>query len=747
MKKIIKYLFVFILLFELLTPFLPVKAEEKHEKGDLSCPDKTKNGVTCKENKKGNEVISVEITTEKDGITITKIVKKTDVLGDYEVSFNINGTAPQNTSSEAYIVILFDTSNTFKNNIDDAIDAIMTFSNKFKNNSKYHLALVQFAGYSVAKNKPLSAQLSSNINQGKFVTTGFEKKFFCGFMDEKIYNGSGCVEKPDKSPHWFYSRIDAGLWKANSLFSSAPSDASKYIVIFGDGDYNKENWAGNWKSQVKILNDNYEDNLTYIALKYPGGHSNKMKDIIGEKGKYYNTEKNKNAMIDAFNKVADDIETEEKSRIFSGKLTDTIGQDFIYNNGKKTVSKSFKNITSVTMEPFIISIRRDAQEGWHNTNNRFVFKYDNDKKIECNDNPKVYWVPEVYEFTSCRDSSINVNMDVNEKLGTITFKDGQVKSYYNRVCRENLKSHLNINNTKEGNKKISIKERMGLSVDLYLSTTVTCTYNFNKEEFDKDKKYYEDELKKATGKNKNSIQKILDEFEKVEKQYNDNLKKDENQFSDYKERFKNQNAILTLKYNDKENEIINNAFVNNGDVVEKNKSCDASKSKCTITLNKTMMLKKECLSMENGSVTSCDANSNDLINGGNKHYLKPDKTSANISVKLSNLGIGQTAMINMKDENDPACNISITKRSSSIVYRQIELSDPFLQIQTKKQRSIGQNWKNKKYNFVKIIDSNTWSTNKIIEYQYEISKTDIEKIKKKYIIRRSRKLLRYRMWF
>ena len=63
-----------------------------------------------------------------------------------------------------------------------------------------------------------------------------------------------------------------------------------------------------------------------------------------------------------------------------------------------------------------------------------------------------------------------------------------------------------------------------------------------------------------------------------------------------------------------------------------------------------------------------------------------------------------------------------------VQYRIIDVTDPFLTNFSNKTRSIGTNWKNNKYNFTKIIKSDTWTNNP--EYTFKISKVNIQNIVK-----------------
>ena len=82
-----------------------------------------------------------------------------------------------------------------------------------------------------------------------------------------------------------------------------------------------------------------------------------------------------------------------------------------------------------------------------------------------------------------------------------------------------------------------------------------------------------------------------------------------------------------------------------------------------------------------------------------------------------------------QNSNNPKCEFTIGNLDKTL-FRQIELSDPFIQGYTNKSRSIGKNWQNTNYNFVNIIKSNIWKNDNNFEYKYSMSKVDVENIKK-----------------
>ena len=70
---------------------------------------------------------------------------------------------------------------------------------------------------------------------------------------------------------------------------------------------------------------------------------------------------------------------------------------------------------------------------------------------------------------------------------------------------------------------------------------------------------------------------------------------------------------------------------------------------------------------------------------------------------------------------------SYTSSNTDILYRQIDVVDPFLKTYNA-ERKVGKNYLNSKYNFVNIIKSDIWSQS--YAYQYLLSKANVDSIRK-----------------
>ena len=201
---------------------------ENQQKGDLSCPggvssDKCKmyDAFGNELNVAGSNVWEVRVTEQKNDVEVTKSVKKTNIIGRFEVKFytkGINMVAPR-ISKGAYVVIIRDASASLsQSQLTASTNAIKNFVNRLSSEpyADYYFALIQF-GKQLAK---------SSINEVFHKNSLAENVRFCSRKD----TDSRCSQGED-------SNIDYAIEKANSLLKTVPSDASKWVIIVGDGRY------------------------------------------------------------------------------------------------------------------------------------------------------------------------------------------------------------------------------------------------------------------------------------------------------------------------------------------------------------------------------------------------------------------------------------------------------------------------------------------------------------------------------
>lgn len=762
MKKIVYIIFIVILIF--VNVDIYPKADDKPEKGDLRCPKTSAGAKYCKEYIDGNgKVYKTEITVSNNDVKVTKVVEKTDNIGEYSVFFKSEGEITNYVSP--YIVVLMDTSGSVKDDLETAKNAIINFSNDLKGSN---FALVQFA-----------REVSNRSKNNGFSKQTFKKEMFAGYCED----GMGGA-----------SFVNTGLDRAYDLLKNIDENLPKYIVLFGDGEYNFHNDTSDWGKMERALDKlKTIKNLHYIGIRFLSSH----KEIRGNEytgdvslenlkvklwegaynlcyddiKKYTKTEDSPTRfricntavmkhIIDSnggglsiytdstdwkkdFESAASDIKKSLKISFssYTGVIDDVVGSDFSPRGTKEVYVKKINEYT----KSFTIKIDKNAKTGWgHFTNNGFTYFYGDDKVIESKVNPEVYWEQESLDWNYCSDVSTTSSKKV----------DGG--EYHRVTCEQGwgntlgYRAELKVNSLSVKTSTFNIHNGMGFPITIDLTSNLRCTIQFDKDKFMNKYDNLNKKLNELTGddentqKEKASIEKQINNLIEYLNNFLNKYSNDSNQIGplkEYKNIFEQQKALLKINYTSKNYNEVN--FVNKGDV---NSNIDCSNMDltnilgkniylnriCVLSSNKTMQLPSICLSMKGGTSEKCQDNSTSQLNGGNNYYIDLDESSGYVSVYLDNATfIGKTIKLEGNKKNDDnSYKCQFTTSISSPIYRQIELTDPFVQTYTNKKRTIGKNWLNdsRKYNFVKIIDPEIW--NKTFEYQYSMSKVDVEEIKK-----------------
>ncbi len=158
-----------------------------------------------------------------------------------------------------------------------------------------------------------------------------------------------------------------------------------------------------------------------------------------------------------------------------------------------------------------------------------------------------------------------------------------------------------------------------------------------------------------------------------------------------------------------------------------------SERTCTIAYSKEMALEDSCLNMTTGEQETCVTDSNKQIAGGSKFYTKMQEEYGIITINIPGLGMNGNVDVSLStDESgeDLSCTFDSSKKLTDIMYRQIDLDDPFLESYDPK-REVGENYSSHgqyKYNFENIIKPETWRQTS--DYYYSMSKEDIQTIRK-----------------
>lgn len=739
MKK--KLLIIFLILF---TPFI-VNADPK--KGDLRCPVEELDGARCTETKDQNgTIISTRITkkqTQSNGsyAQVSKVVSKVpNELGRYEVKFEISGKniATNVAKGDVYIIIGFDTSTTMnKEQFDVAKGAIKSFANKLcPDNTKceYNIMLVQFA------KKP-------NIRRS------FEKKNLDDFTD---------FYEIGKSAIGTTSELGEFYKLASEKFNTLPANAQKYVVVFGDGMYyygvgcdilntsptsetNHTNCNTVREYKAKLESQNVKMyGIKYRERRWADTHKSSrracagktfdwcdelyMKKYVSETNYFsaLTTEEFESKFIEAAGKIEGSVEN--KTETVPSTLTDKLGHNFtILNQGDATKSFEIKKISETVYrtEPFYIEINRESEtKTWHATNEGFKLIYKingKDYELTSNLNPEVYWVLNENKINSCYGSAFSDSISSSNE--TYYFKYCQEGYLDNYEYKNGLITTIRVNKVAEGSKKFTLPMGMGFPIEVNLETNIKCTYNIDYNKMQQEKKNLTNLINRtADAKEKASLQKKLNNLEKSFSNYQELVKND---LEDYVSRFTNQTARLKIYY--KSNGTDSIILENKGDIKYQLNCGTPTKvndvitnQTCYIYLAKDMQLPTACLEMQDGEQAKCSS-SNTQINGGNNFYVKMKEQSGRIYVEVNEAGYDMGTNIETNE-----CSYDVNGKFN-ITFRQVELADPFLTSYDPK-RKIGDNYKNNRYNFSKIIKADIWE--KTADYRFSLSKINVSQIKK-----------------
>jgi len=357
------------------------------------------------------------------------------------------------------------------------------------------------------------------------------------------------------------------------------------------------------------------------------------------------------------------------------------------------------------------------------------------------------------DVNSCKETFKPQNADtktINACSGLKTFGDtnetscsGTNYTYYKKTCSEtNNKVEFSVNGI--SGKSFSINNGGGFSVNGSVSTNLKCVYTFDYQKFieNYNNALYNLSLYANGSEDWYMHENIRLELEKILKSYIDMTSNTTSWSSNYD--FSKLVANMTIKYNSGktetvlliDDESVRNKIDLNGDGIIENNYCQVLETKtinnktvytnvsCGESYQTKIHLKNTCLSIKTGEVVDC--NLENVISGGEKFYVDLNETGGSISINVTNLGYDGNWKVNLN-----TCSFTTGKPlNEKIKFRQIELTDPFLQSYNtvNYKRGIGTNFKNNKYDFVNIIASDIWEKNYL--YAFDMSKSDVEKIRK-----------------
>ena len=465
MSKIFLVLVIFAT--EVLSPMVVmVNAKElpKMEKGDVYNP------LTNTASDSASVTIG-QLINEGD-VSVVKTVKKTDVLGRYEVSFEVKGkNTVTNTpiTKPLYVVIVLDRSGSMV--CDDTKDGYSYVVNK---NAHYVAAdgvgIACLDSYekrnpsALIKDKWESAidgaiefsdslveKANTYVSLVTFSGTATEATDFRSNNDV-VENQSIFAKSEFGHPQGSTNLKDAIAKAYKKLNTITTTGAQKYIVVIGDGEPTK---GGNYfcnhtcsaKKQSTIAknkginiysigygvdkNATAQEVLKYISSNTLVTSQNPTGYEIGtyiDNGYYL--EATTSGIVNSFKTIFDNINVSLAGTNASlkdnlgGKFTFTISDSNVTDNGRSYTYNIGDIKEEGTKFSFFIDIDQDSPTGLYDTNDGFTLSYTDangiSKELPCSTNPQVYWEQNTYpyEIRYYKDEITNVN-DATTYLGNV----------------------------------------------------------------------------------------------------------------------------------------------------------------------------------------------------------------------------------------------------------------------------------------------------------------------------------------
>ena len=465
MSKIFLVLVIFAT--EVLSPMVVmVNAKElpKMEKGDVYNP------LTNTASDSASVTVG-QLINEGD-VSVVKTVKKTDVLGRYEVSFEVKGkNTVTNTpiTKPLYVVIVLDRSGSMvcddtkdgyshvvnknahyvaadgvgiacldsygkrnpsaliKDKWESAIDGAIEFSDSLVEKANTYVSLVTFSGTAT---EATDFRSNSDVVENQSI-----------FAKSEFGHPQGSTNLKDA--------IAKAYKKLNTITTTG---AQKYIVVIGDGEPTE---GGNYfcnhtcsaKKQSTIAKNNginiysigygvdknataqevlkYISSNTLVTSQNPTGY---------EIGTYtdngYYLEATTSGIVNSFKTIFDNINVSlagtnaNLKDNLGGKFTFTISDSNVTDNGRSYTYNIGDIKEEGTKFSFFIDIDQDSPTGLYDTNDGFTLSYTDangiSKELPCGTNPQVYWEQNTYpyEIRYYKDEITNVN-DATTYLGNV----------------------------------------------------------------------------------------------------------------------------------------------------------------------------------------------------------------------------------------------------------------------------------------------------------------------------------------
>ena len=465
MSKIFLVLVIFAT--EVLSPMVVmVNAKElpKMEKGDVYNP--------LTNTASDSASVTVGQLIKEGDVSVVKTVKKTDVLGRYEVSFEVKGknTVTNTTVTKPlYVVIVLDRSGSMvcdntkdgysyvvnenahyvaadgvgiacldsykmrnpsaliKDKWESAIDGAIEFSDSLVEKANTYVSLVTFSGTAT---EATDFRSNSDVVENQSI-----------FAKSEFGHPQGSTNLKDA--------IAKAYKKLNTITTT---DAQKYIVVIGDGepteggDYfcnhtcsakKQSTIAKNKGINIYSIGYGVDKNVTaQEVLKYISSNTlvTSQNPTGNEIGTYtdngYYLEATTSGIVNSFETIFDNINVSLAGTNASlkdnlgGKFTFTISDSNVTDNGRSYTYNIGDIKEEGTKFSFFIDIDQDSPTGLYDTNDGFTLSYTDangiSKELPCGTNPQVYWEQNTYpyEIRYYKDEITNVN-DATTYLGNV----------------------------------------------------------------------------------------------------------------------------------------------------------------------------------------------------------------------------------------------------------------------------------------------------------------------------------------
>lgn len=428
-----------------------------------------------------------------------------------------------------------------------------------------------------------------------------------------------------------------------------------------------------------------------------------------------------------------DYEVQVSSGLTTSKSSaDNSGEDVYYSekgscsfdSSKQCYKKRYtrpgscSNISNPSNPDYACFIDENGEYKWDTKKDGYTLVEGIDEEDDCKK-------PEIVDVSICEEKEIVPKEEIKNATcnGNISFSDDVTKScsfetsendFYKITCKENLGVNLNPSTTS------SIRLGLGFSYDISINTERDCIGEFDaggfKKAYNNVKKNIENatsDADKRTNENKlNDLKEILYNYNNWESNYN---------LGDITAKLKDEQTTNNINFIEKDNDI------NRGTKTKKSDNnlgitglTDPIDFEYAETLTKTFTLPTAYYNANKIVYNACDG----CIKLSNQYYISDNRkyidTDYRYTINVNGLGYNKSWNVKTND-----CSLKVVE--DPIIYRPIEVSDPFLE-SVDSNRQTGRNWKNGLFDFTNIIKEDIWTKDSL--YVFNITNQNVKSIRK-----------------